>query len=1002
NATLTDGQATGTILNNDPLPALSINNVTLSEGDSGTTDATFTVTLSPVSGQTVTVDFATSDITTQPGSDIIATNGTLTFAPGDTSRSIVVKVIGDLFNEPNETFVVNLTGPANATLADEQGLGTINNNDPLPSLSINDVVVTEGDSGTVNASFTVSLSQMSGQTVTFNYATANGTALAGSDYVAASGPMTIPAGTMSQSLTVQVLGDTFNEADEAFFVNLSNPGNATLGDGQGTGTINNNDPLPILSINNVSVKEGDSGITNAVFTVILSAASGRTVTVNYATADGTATDGEDYIGASGMLTFAPGTLTRTVTVQVIGDVTNEVHETYLVNLSSAVNATLGDSSGLGTIFEDDAPSISIGCVSVSEVNAGTTNAVFELSLSFPIPNPVSIDFSTANGTAAGGSDYVATNGTVNFDPGMTNQTLIVRVNGDVLSESNEFFFVNLSDPTNTIIGNGQGVGTIIDEDPFPTVSILNVSVNEGNAGTANAVFTVHLSPASGQEVTVDYETADGMAIAGADYIATNGTVTFPPGSTDQFVTVPILGDSMNESNETFFVNLSSPFRATLGDSQAVGTITDNDPVAGILISDTAVFEGNSGTVNMVFTLSLSAVSGQAISVTYATADGTASRQQDYVRIVTAVAQFAPGQTNQTIAVVVNGDTQNEANETLFVNLSNPVNATLLDTQAQGTILNDEGVPSLSISDATVTEGNSGVVNAVFNVRLSPSHSQVVNVGYSAADGTATAGADYVGTNGIVSFPVGTTNQTITVAVLGELVNEVNETFFVNLAFTTNAPITDGQGMGTISNDDGLPTLAIDDVTVTEAPPGTTNAVFTVSLSPASAQTVTVNYATADGTAAAGSDYVSTNGVLSFAPGVTTRTLSVPVIGDMENEPAETFFVNLSAPANATLGDNQGVGTILNGASVPAVTISDVTVTEGNSGSASAVFTVNLSFSFDQQVTVNFSTANGTAVAGSDYIATNGILSFAPGVTNRSVPVAVLGDSLNESNEVFFL
>jgi hypothetical protein len=1002
NATVTDNQAVGTIVNDDPLPTFFISDVTVTEGDSGTTDAVFNVRLSAASGQNVTVNFATADGTANAGSDYMATNGTLTFAPGLTNLPLAVKVNGELINEANETFFLNLSNPTNALLADAQGLGTINNNDPLPGLSVNDVTVTEGDSGTVNAVFTVSLSAVSGQTVTVNYATADGTATVGNDYVAANGTVSFPPGTITQPISVQVIGDLLNEIDESFLVNLSNPGNALLTDAQGVGTISNNDPVPSLSINDVAVTEGDSGTTNAVFTVSLSAASGRTVVVNFATADGTASDGSDYAGVSGTLTFAPGTVTRPISVQINGDDINEINETFFVNLSGAVNATLGDGSGLGTILDDDSPTISISDVSVTEGNAGTTNAVFTLSLSYASALPASINFSTANGTATSGSDYVATNGIVNFPPGTTNQTLTVRVNGDVLSESNETFFVNLSNPTNTIIAGGHGVGTIIDEDPLPALFIADVAVTEGNTGTANAVFNVRLSPASGQEVTVSFATADGMASAGSDYIATNGLVTFLPGITNQTVAVAVVGDLLNESNETFFVNLNNPFRATLGDSQGVGTINDNDPVVAIRISDAAVFEGNSGTVNMVFTLSLSAVSGQAVTVTYATADGTASRQSDYVRIVSSVARFEPGQTNQTITVLVNGDTTVEANETLFVNLSNPVNATLADSQAQGTILNDEGLPSITISDATVVEGNSGFVNAVFNVQLSASSSQVINVGYSTADGTATAGSDYVGTNGNLSFAPGTTSQTITVRVLGDLLNEVNETFFVNLAFSTNAPISDGQGLGTINNDDPLPSLSIDDVTVTEASPGNTNAVFTVSLSAASGQTVTVNFATADGTANAGSDYVATNGVLSFAPGATTRTISVTVNGDMEMESNESFFVNLSGAANASLGDSQGVGTIVNGQSLPTVTINDVTVTEGNSGPVSAVFTVNLSFAPAQTVTVDFATANGTAASGSDYVATNGILSFAPGTTNQTLSVTVLGDSINESNEVFFL
>src|SRR5262249_916671 len=156
---------------------------------------------------------------------------------------------------------------------------------------------------------------------------------------------------------------------------------------------------------------------------------------------------------------------------------------------------------------------------------------------------------------------------------------------------------------------------------------------------------------------------------------------------------------------------------------------------------------------------------------------------------------------------------------------------------------------------------------------------------------------------------------------------------------------------------------------TEGNTGTTNAVFTVSLSAASGQTVTVNYATANGTANAGTDYVATSGTLSFAPGVTTQSVVVPVSGETVNEPTETFFVNLSNPSNATLANNQAVGTILNDDGVPSISINEVAVTEGNSGTLDAVFVLSLSVASGLTVTFNYATANGTASAGSDYVAT---------------------------------
>ena len=175
--------------------------------------------------------------------------------------------------------------------------------------------------------------------------------------------------------------------------------------------------------------------------------------------------------------------------------------------------------------------------------------------------------------------------------------------------------------------------------------------------------------------------------------------------------------------------------------------------------------------------------------------------------------------------------------------------------------------------------------------------------------------------------------------------------------------------------------------------GTTLATFTATLSAASAQTVTVNYATANGTATAGSDYVAASGILTFAPGVSTRPISVTVNGDTTVEPNEAFSVTLSTPANAVLGTATGTGTITNddtAPGLPSLAIGNVTVTEGTSGTSPATFTVTLSPVSTQTVTVNFATANGTATAGSDYVAASGMLTFAPGVSTRPISVTING------------
>jgi len=222
---------------------ISIDDVTKSEGDAGATDFTFTVSLSSAPTIAVTVDYATADDTATAGSgDYVSTGGTLTFVAGETTKTVTVTVNGDTAVENNETFFVNLSNAVGAKIFDAQGKGTINNDDvPPASLSINDISFAERHRESRGQSFTVTLSTALTTAVTVDYATSDGTATAGSDYVAKSGTITFSAGVTSQTITIIVYGDRTTEGDETFFVRLSNVVGASISDGEGMATILNDD-----------------------------------------------------------------------------------------------------------------------------------------------------------------------------------------------------------------------------------------------------------------------------------------------------------------------------------------------------------------------------------------------------------------------------------------------------------------------------------------------------------------------------------------------------------------------------------------------------------------------------------------------------------------------------------------------------------------------------------------------------------------------------------------
>src|SRR5439155_1325474 len=367
---------------------------------------------------TTSVDFATADGTaTVADGDYASTSGTLTFLPGDTSKTADVTVNGDMKNEADETFTVNLSGAVNATITDDQGLGTITNDDQVPDVSVDDQIVAEGNSpDTTTMTFNVSLSNPSDQTITVDYTTNDGTATtADGDYAAASGTLTFDPGQTTETVDVTVNGDNTTEPDEHLTLKLSNATNANILDGSGDGTITNDDPIPDVGIDDQSVTEGSAGTSTLTFHVTLSNPSDQTVTVDYATSDGTATvaDG-DYATTSGTLTFSAGQTAKTVDVTVNGDLTHEADETFTGGLSNPTNANLLDDSGLGTIQDDDAsPTISVGDASVAEGNAGGATLSFDVTLSVASAGVVTVDYTTDDGTAnVANSDYDAASGTL--------------------------------------------------------------------------------------------------------------------------------------------------------------------------------------------------------------------------------------------------------------------------------------------------------------------------------------------------------------------------------------------------------------------------------------------------------------------------------------------------------------------------------------------------------------------------------------------------------------
>ena len=568
-------------------------------------------------------------------------------------------------------------------------------------------------------------------------------------------------------------------------------------------------------------------------------------------------------------------------------------------------------------------SVSVADTTVS-VGASGTQATFTLTLSAAASYPIDVNYSTADGTAKAGVNYSSASGTVDFAPGQTSETIEVNVAGLSRSElANKSFLLNLTNPTNGTLARASATATISDiiPAPPPAFSVSDATVAVGTTAS-QAVFMVSLASPATQTVAVSYSTADGTATAaGGAYTPTSGTLTFTPGQVWQIVSVPVAGLTAGGlANQTFQLNLTNPVNIPISRASATASILDFVPVAGaaprISVADAIAGAGSTAT-QALFTVSLSAPSASPVTMIYGTGDGTATAANGDYTPIWGTLTFSPGQTSQTVAVPVAAIAGSSLpDQTFYFAVANPVNGTIARQEAMATIVDSvmpPVVPTISVSDATVQVGSAGT-QAVFTVNLSAPTTSTVTMIYGTGNGTATAASGaYTPTGGTLTFSPGQTSQTISVPVAGVTAAGLpNQTFFIAVANPVNGTIARQLAMATLVDSlvpTVVPTISVVDTTPVQVGSTATQAVFTVNLSAATTNTVTMFYGTGDGTATAASGaYTPTCGTLTFSPGQTSETISVPVAGmNAPGLPNQSFFIAVANPVNGTIVPATGHG-----------------------------------------------------------------------------------------------
>lgn len=881
------------------------------------------------------------------------------------------------------------------------------------------------------------LSEPSDADVSVRVTSEPGTALAGTDFVAVDQVVTFAPGEVSALVPLPIVDDAVAELTETLQIELSDVVGAALPPMPFAAvTIADSADLPVLTIDDVAVAEGDVGITVATVALHLSAPAPAEVAVTYATADDSAGAPADYVAASGTVQFAPGEVAGTIELAVHGDAVIEGADVFHVLLAESVLATIGDAQADVTILNDDASDadLAVDDPVVADGDAGTsTNLTFTVTMSAPQVQPVTIQYRTIDGTATalttsspGGEDFEATAGTLTFAPGQVSKTVVVTVTGDAIDEPDETLGLELFDASGVGAPDSVGVALIVDDDEPPALSVDDAAALEGDAGGSTLSFVLQLSAPSSQPVAIEYAThaatADlfgATALGLGDYASATGVAVFAPGETAQGLDVIVRGDDVDEADDVVELWLldDTAVGATVADGIGHGVILDDDlpPEVNIGPASASVRELATASATLRYTVSLSGPSSHVVEVPVATVAGGGLAPATSGVDFTALAQivtFAPGTISAEVVVEVLPDAIAEPPESFAIQLGAPTHATLGPATSSDARIDDVSAQAavFEVRSSPLPQEDAGVITFEI-VRSGEPIPATINFA-TAAGGSATPGVDFVPTSGSVVFTAATSSRTFTVPLINDDRCELHsELMVVDLALvpTPGAALRGDRAGAYIQDDDPLPTLTLSQTSaaIYEGNVSAPSAAVHFGLSFPCDHSLGAYVAFQAGTAVPGSDYLAPPGItwVSFPPGSVDTSAAFTVVGDTTPEPAETFDVEwvnpFAGPADMVLGTTEV--TIIDDDAIPALSVADVQIFEGNAGTRQLTFTLVLSSATSNTVTMNLSTVAQSASSPSDYVARVMVpVSFPPLTTSQTFAVTIKGDTQVELHEYFVL
>ncbi|MEU8656403.1 Calx-beta domain-containing protein [Actinoplanes philippinensis] len=966
--------------------------------------------------KTISVDYATADDTaTQPG-DYTAALGTLTFTPGQTSKTVSLGITNDSAFEASEQFKVNLSNSiGGAAISNAETAVVIADDDTAnkPTLSITPTVSVNESAGT--ADFTVTLSTPAVANVSLAVAVAGGTAQdagsgAGSnDYDQPTTPFTIAKNQTTATVTVPINSDAVYEGDETATVTVQPSGgetNVAATPAAGTLTITDDDAVPTLTFSDPQLSEGGTITVSAVTNRSVEDDMNFTVAVAGSSADSSdPAESGDWSTAMTTVTIPAGTTAGSTvtfgTITLASDKADEYTERIGVTLDNTTVSSAADVTTTYQIGDDPAdqpPNIVATTPSAIVESGGSITVPVEMNWSGLSGNdadstekPVTVQYATADDTATQPGDYETEYGTLTFTNANPSKTVDVTITPDTVYEAAESFTLDFTGPTGDAnLTTAQTILAIQDDDAAnkPGYAVTTTSVAEGET----AQLTVELdSPAVSDitfDVTVDDVTAtepDNSAVGDDDYDLAHPTVTVLKNATTATLDIALNDDDVYEGAETATMIVipaagETDVKAgteTDGGEHATLSIADGDTVPAITLN-TVTDGAENASIDVIATPGGVAERDMTYSLTLAGAGTDPAEAGDFTdsSATATVPGGSPAGVPITLrSISIAADLVDENTETIGVTVHNAT-ATTGDVSSTYAILDAAENKSPNIVPTTPAAVNENAGTALVPVALdftgipgntATSTEKTITVDFETVEGTAKASADYSALDDTLTFSPWNTPKVITVPLIGDDVYELTEQFTVRLSNPSgDSTVTSADTVVEIADTDPEPTFEITPSrTVTEGQSGS----YTVTLGSPAADDVTLDVAIVDGTTTDGGpgagkdDYTAPSSPLTILKGQTTKTFSVPVTDDPAYEGQETATVRVTLAANETEaigGPADGTLTITDNDPVPTIAVTGVEGAEG-----APVSVVARPSGVAEQAMSYTLTAAGDATAGND-------------------------------------